>query len=214
MSDTTTDVIEAEDTATPSTGDSTEAEGASENDAPQGDVDALGDAGKKALDAMKADRNKYRDELKGLRAELDALKAAAEGREAEHTAAVEAQKAKDEAIASANLKIAKANLRAAAAGKLADPMDALTFIDASSFEVDDDGNIDEDALASAIDDLIRSKPYLAAQGKRFQGDADGGTRKEARPAQLTRDDLSRMSPEEINTARAEGRLNDLLGVTT
>lgn len=182
------------------------------NDEQPNGADALGDAGKKALDAMKADRNKYRDEVKSLRDEFAAFKAQAEGKEAEHAATVEAQRVKDEALAAANLKIAKANLRAEAAGKLADPSDALTFIDVSSFEVDDDGNTDPAAMSAAIEDLITNKPYLAAQGKRFQGDADGGARKEASQKQVTKDELSRMTPEEINTARAEGRLNDLLGV--
>lgn len=204
----------AGESAVPSTGDGTDA--IPQTDAPDpatGDESALGDAGKKALDAMKAKWKAAEAEARKVREELAAAKAAAEGREAEHQAAIEAQRVKDEALATANLKIVKANLRAAAAGKLADPSDALTFIDPSSFEVDDDGNTDEAALAAAIADLITNKPYLAAQGKRFQGDADGGARKDAIPSQLTRDDLARMTPEEINTARAEGRLNDLLGVT-
>lgn len=213
---TVTDQVE--DTAAPSTGDSTQATTAdqqteSQESATDDDGEkALGDAGKKALDAMKAKWKAAEAEAKRVRDEVAALKAAAEGREAEHAASLEAQRVKDEALAAANLKITKANLRAAAAGKLADPMDALTFIDPSQFEVDDDGNTDEAALSAAIDDLIQNKPYLAAQGKRFQGDADGGTRNEAAPKQLTREQVARMSPDEINTARAEGRLNDLLGV--
>lgn len=199
----------AEESAAPSTGDGTDATG-TETPA-TGDEAALGDAGKRALDAMKAKWKAAEAEAKAIRDELAAAKAAAEGREAEHTAALEAQRVKDEALAAANTKIAKANLRAAAAGKLADPADALTFIDVSSFEVDDDGNTNEAALTAAINDLIESKPYLAAQGKRFQGDADGGARKESRPEQITRDELSRMTSEQIVQAKKDGRLSDLLG---
>ena len=140
---------------------------------------ALGDAGKKALDAMKADRNKARDELKTLRTEFEAFKAKAEGKEAEHAAAQEAQRVKDEALAAANGRILSAEVRARAAGKLADPQDALRFIDLSEFEVGSDGEVDGDAIAAAITDLIKTKPYLAVQdGKRFRGDADAGARKE------------------------------------
>ena len=46
-----------------------------------------------------------------------------------------------------------------------------------------DGEVDGDAVASAIDKLITDEPYLAAQGTRFKGEADGGARKEP-PADL------------------------------
>lgn len=175
-------------------------------------AEALGDPGKKALDAMKADRNAAKAEAKRIADEFAAFKAQAEGKEAEYNASVEAQRVKDEALAAANDRIKRAEVRAAAAGKLNDPKDALSFLDLSTIEVNDDGEVDGDAVSAAINDLIKSKPYLAAQGKRFEGEADGGARKETGPTQLTKDDLSRMSPEEINSARAEGRLNDLLGV--
>jgi len=46
-------------------------------------------------------------------------------------------------------------------------------------EVDEDGGVDEAEIATAVDDLLRAKPYLAAaqSGKRFQGTADQGARK-------------------------------------
>jgi len=138
---------------------------------------ALGDAGKKALDAMKAERNAAREAAKTAADELAALKAQAEGREAEHKAQQEAQRVKDEALAAANERILKAEVRAAAATKLADPADALRFLNLSDFEVGADGEVDASQVAKAIDDLIKSKPYLGAQGgQRFQGSADGGAR--------------------------------------
>ena len=174
---------------------------------------ALGDAGKKALDAMKADRNKYRDELSSLRSEFSAFKAKAEGTEAEHAAAIEAQRVKDEALAAANKRILAAELRGAAKGRLADPADALTFIDLDQFEVGDDGAVDSAAIEAALDALTTNKPYLAVQdGKRFQGGADAGARKESRATQLSREELAGMSPDQIEAARKEGRLNNLMGV--
>lgn len=111
------------------------------------------------------------------RAELAALKAQVEGREAEHKATLDAQRVKDEALSAANQRILKAEVRAAAAGKLNDPQDALRFLDLSGFEVGPDGDVDGETVAAAIDDLLKNKPYLAAQGVRFQGGADGGARK-------------------------------------
>ena len=74
-------------------------------------------------------------------------------------------------------------------------------------------NVDEDEIADAISDLLKNKPYLGAQGgRRFQGTADGGARKDTSPTQLTEADLARMSPEEIVQAKTEGRFNKLLGI--
>lgn len=186
----------------------------SEQPEPETQVDGLGDAGKKAIDAMKAERNEARAAHKQAMAELEALKAAAEGREKEHQAELERKKLKDEAIAEANQRVLKAEVRAAAAGKLADPADALKFIDLSSFEVTEDGTVDAAGIADAIDVLLKDKPYLSAQGgKRFEGEADGGPRNVGgQLRQLTQSDLERMSPQEINDARKAGQLNQLLGV--
>lgn len=170
----------------------------------------------KLLSAYEAEKGKRKEQdaaLRDLRSELDALKAKAEGKEAEHAAAIEAQRVKDEALAAANARILKAEVRAAAAGKLSDPVDALKFLDLSEFEVGSDGEVDSSQIAKAIEDLISSKPYLAAQGgQRFQGSADGGARNDAtKVAQLSRDDMSRMTPDQIADAEAKGQFDDLMG---
>lgn len=77
------------------------------------------------------------------------------------------------ALAKANARIVKAELRAAASGRLSDPDDALAFIDISTIDVDDDGEVDRDALSDEIDELIKRKPHLAAQG--------GDTKKTPKP---------------------------------
>jgi hypothetical protein len=138
---------------------------------------ALGDAGKKALDAMKAERKAARDETTAAKAELAALQAKLDGKEAEHLAAQESQRVRDEALSKANDRIRKSEIKAAAKGVLQDPTDAYKYLDLEKFEVDDDGNVDETAIADALAELIKSRPYLGAQsGQRFQGSADGGAR--------------------------------------
>lgn len=197
------------DTASTDTGSATET--GTEQKA-NGDEAALGDAGKKALDAMKAKWKAAEQAAKERDAKIAELEAKVNGTEAEYQKAQEAQRVKDEALQAANRRILKAEVRAAAAGKLNDPADALAHIDLSSFEVGDDGAVDSDAIGSAISDLISKKPYLAAQGSRFEGGADGGARKDATgPTQLTREDMKRMSPEEIDRAHREGRFSTLLG---
>lgn len=145
-------------------------------EAPIEGAESLGDPGKKALDLMKAERNEAKRRAQELESLLAAEQAKAQGREAEHAAQVAAQKVRDEALAGANRRILQAEIRAAAAGKLNDPADALRYIDVSSFEVSDDGETDAAAIVAAVQDLIRTKPYLAAQAARFQGGADGGVR--------------------------------------
>lgn len=114
----------------------------------------------------------------------------------------------------ANARIVRSEIRAAAVGKLADPKDALTFLNVDDFDIGENGEVDEAEVASAIDDLLKNKPYLAAEtAKRFQGTADGGAVRDAgRPKQLTDDDLKGMTPHEIVKAKAEGQLNKLLGI--
>ena len=129
---------------------------AGDEDDPEG-ADQLGDAGKKALDAMKA-------KLKAERQRRIAAEAALADNDTADDDDKARRQAESDALAKANTRIVKAEVRAAAAGKLADPADALNFIDLGEFEVGEDGDVDQDEIADAIDDLLRRKPYLAAQG--------------------------------------------------
>ncbi len=211
MSNTTT--TEAA-TVDQSTADGAATETGAESAAVTEGATALGDAGKKALDAMKAERNEAKAAAKQAADDLAALRAQVEGKQAEFEAQKAAREVETAALAKANQRILKAEIKAASAGKLADPLDALRFLDITTFEVGEDGDVDSDAIASAIGALITDKPYLAAQGGgRFQGGADGGARNESAPAQVSREEMSRMTPEQIVQAEADGRLSDLLNRT-
>lgn len=144
--------------------------------------EALGDAGKRALDAMKTERNEERRRRREAEQELERIKAeaAAQGKPAEEQALDAARREAEQAVmARVNDRIVKAEVRAAATGKLADPTDALRFIDLSSIEVGEDGAVDGAAVADAIADLIKTKPYLATGARPAPGSADGGPRKAA-----------------------------------
>lgn len=176
---------------------------------------ALGDPGKKALDAMKAERNAAKVEARTNAAELKKLRdeLALKDKPAEEQALEAARaEATATAIKAANERILKADLRAAATGKLADPTDAHLYINLSDFDVNDDGESDSDALGDAIADLLNRKPHLAIpDARKFAGTADQGARgKESAPAQLTLHDLEKMSPAQINKARLAGLLKNVL----
>ncbi|HLR86229.1 MAG TPA: hypothetical protein VK059_14840 [Nocardioidaceae bacterium] len=160
------------------------------------------------LERKLKDARSKADRLDEVEAELAKL----QGKEQEYAEQQKAREAEQAALSKANERIVRSEIKAAAKGSLADPADAYRFLDVDQFDVDDDGNVDESAIAKAIQDLVTERPYLAAQGgKRFQGSADGGAREgSSKPSQLSRDDLSRMTPEEIDKAHREGRTTDLL----
>lgn len=194
-----------QDDDTGSGDDDQDGDGDGDDADPEG-ADQLGDKGKRALASMKGKWRSERDKRRDLERQLS-QKNQGNGDDA-------VAKATAAATATANTRIVKAEIRAAAAKKLADPRDALRFLDLEQFEVGSDGEVDADEIADAIEDLISSKPYLAAAPAkpRFQGTGDGGAaRKAGRPKQLTDRDLKNMSAEQIVKAQDEGKLDDLLG---
>ena len=187
-------------------------EAPAEAEAPIQGEEALGDPGKKALDAMKAERKAANDRAKAAEDRAAAAEAKLQGREAEHAAEQEKQRAKDEALAAANKRILAAQLKLEAKGKLADVSDALLNINLDEFDVSDEGDVDTDALSAAIDDLLARKPHLAADRRRFDGAADQGAQVPQRLTQLSAADLENMTAVEVNQARREGRLDRALGI--
>jgi hypothetical protein len=178
-----------------------------DDDADPEGADQLGDPGKRALATMKGKWRSERDKRRELEQRLAEKDGADDAEQAR-------RKAEADAMAKANSRILKAEIRAAAKGRLADPKDAMTFLDLDQFEVGEDGEIDPEEIEEAITDLLKSKPYLAAATAkpRFQGTGDGGAaRKASRPKQLTQQDLKSMTAEAIEQARIDGRLDDLMG---
>lgn len=156
----------------------------------------LGDAGKKAIDAMKSERNAAKAEAKAAREEAEALRAeiANKDKPAEEIAIEKARhEGRTEATQASNLRVLKSELKALATGKLADPTDAHLFIDLAAFDVNDGGEPDSDALAEAIDKLLLAKPHLAASTTpppRFQGGADGGAGAPPKPNETIDDAIA------------------------
>lgn len=210
MSDTTVPNTEEP----PADNDDTTAQGVEipeTDESPEG-AEALGDPGKKALDAMKAERNASRQKARELEAELTKLRLTAEDKDkTPDQAAIDAarREALAEANTAANKRILRSEIKAAAAGKLNDPADALTLLDLDQFEVSESGDVDADEIAEAISELVTRKPYLAAQGGAPKFDSGRGKTKTA--SQLTQADLRGMTSDQINAARKAGRLDSLLG---
>lgn len=117
-----------------------------------------------------------------------------------------------EATAKANTRLVAAEFRIAAAKRVKDPRIAAKLVDLTDVEVDDDGEVDPEGIAAALDALLQEYPDLAPS--RFEGTADqGGKGKASAPSQLTREDLKTMKPEAILAADKAGRLDRIKGKT-
>lgn len=198
---------EEEDEKDPALDDAGDEQDEDEKD-PEG-ADELGDKGKKALDAMKTKLRTERDRRKAAETERDQLKKPADDKDDPEQIRAEADRA---ATARANGRIVRSEVKAAAKGRLADAADALVFLDLTQFDVDGDGQVDEDDVEEAITQLLKDKPHLAAAtAKRFQGSGDGGARKgPGAVKQLGKNDLKTMTAEQIDAAREKGQLRDYL----
>ena len=157
--------------------------------------DSLGDAGKQALDRMKRNWHGERDRANAAEAKLAAK-----------------DKDLESVLSQVNQRYVRSEVKAAAKGKLSDPGDAFKFLNLSDFKVSEDGEVDGEAINTAIDDLLKKKPYLGAQRARAEGSGEGGARSgdAGNLKQLSRADLAAMTPEQILAAKDKGQLKDLL----
>lgn len=139
-----------------------------------GPADDLGDAGKRALSEERTARRQAERAAKTAAEELKALREST-ATDAEKAILKAREEGKSEALKVANGRLLKAEIKAAAAGKLADPTDAVRLLDADEF-TDDNGEVDAKKLAKAVDQLLTDKPYLAGKGHRPSGDGGNGPR--------------------------------------
>jgi hypothetical protein len=167
------------------------------DDAPPDDTDTAALKGRARTweTRSKANHRKWAAEQKratDLQAELDQLRDASRS-DAER--AIEAARRDEREKWTTQLRgqqLSNAVLRYAGS-RLADPDDALRLLRLEPSDVvGDDGKVDDDAVRAAIDDLIRTKPYLATAGRRPAAmPGDQGAR--PRP---TDDDLSKVPMDE------------------
>lgn len=81
-------------------------------------------------------------------------------------------------------RIVRTEVRALAKDYLADPEDALAFLDLKQFEVDDEGEVDRKAIERELKALAGRKPHLARRDDDDEGTVkgfDGGARRTTSP---------------------------------
>ncbi|MDT0477393.1 hypothetical protein RM863_35255 [Streptomyces sp. DSM 41014] len=218
------DDLEQDDVEVDDDGDQDDVDDGQDDDGdqdPEG-ADQLGDAGKKALDTMKGRHRAERERRKAVEAELATLKAgqskkADAGDDVVDAEAIRAQ-ARAEARAEGLRERALDRLEARAARQFANPEVARRLLSDRVDEFVDGDRVDVEAISDALEDLLRSDPYLGSEqaaqaAKRFKDSGDGGPRGKGPKGQVTEAELAGMTPSQIVAAKKEGRLNNLLGVT-
>ncbi|MBZ4319531.1 hypothetical protein [Streptomyces huiliensis] len=178
MDDTTSTVSADEPTGddqevpgTENQGERTAPEG---EQAPAGETDGHQDDDQADAETERAAREAAESRVVELEAEVSRLRranAAVKG--------VDVDALRDEVRAEFTQQLVRAEVRAAAAGRLRDPADALALVDTAGL-VAEDGTVKADAVADAVAQLVKDKPYLAADGAPAQpagwGDVGAGPR--------------------------------------
>ncbi|WP_435209571.1 hypothetical protein [Streptomyces sp. bgisy034] len=177
---------------------------------PEG-ADQLGDAGKKALDAMKAERAAAKKEAAAAKKRADDLERQVQDYQDRDKSELEkAQDAAQRATAraeAATKRAVTAEVRAAAAD-FADADDAIAFLDVASY-ANDAGEIDTEQIRTDLTSLLERKPHLRRQApepekpKGLRPDPSQGARPSSPPA-----DFRTASKDDYEAAMAK------LGVTT
>jgi len=120
----------------------------------------LGEAGERALEAMKKKERETRAKLRAAKAEIAALTAPKDGEQTPDQLRSEIEQG---VRAEFNERLVKAEVKAAAAASFADPEDAVAFLKMSDFDVDENGDVDPSDIEDALKDLLAKKPHLAKQ---------------------------------------------------
>lgn len=165
------------------------------------DDGALGDAGKRAIDAMKAERNSAKADAAAEKKRADELQAKVaefENRDKSDlekaTAAADAAAKRAEA---ATARAVRAEVKALAAESFADADDAAAFLDLAKY-TGTDGEIDTTAIQADLTALLERKPHLARPVDTPRGprpDPAQGARPPVPPADFRTADQSAFSAE-------------------
>lgn len=191
----------------PPEGDPPVADTDAETPPPEGDSQPADAVSRAELKKIRSETAALRRRTKEAEAELEKLRTE-QLSETEKAIAEARNVARQEVLGEVNQRLVAAEIRAAAAKAAAiDPDDIVKLVDTAQVAVDDQGDIV--GVDEAVAELLEAKPHLVKQpDPRFKVPADGGATNQR---QLTREDLKRMSPSQINAARKDGQLDVLLG---
>ncbi len=160
-----------------------------------GDPDALGDGGKRALEAERTARREADAKFSALQQEFDTLKAAGQT-DQEKAIALARKEASEEVLTRVQSQVRMARVEAALVGAGVEPtlLDLAARADEfTKLKVTDDGSVT--GLADAVKALKEARPALF-KAPVAPGTADGGARGSG--TGLTMEQIKGMTPDQIN----------------
>lgn len=176
----------------------------------------LGEAGEKALEAMKARAREAEKTAKAASAELEKLRKS-QMSEQERAVAQARDEGRAEASSTAAQRLAGAEIKAALATVVADADKRAEIIEDLNLSryIGEDGEPDAEKIA-ALRDRYASLTAAATPGTPPPppGVPKGARTGTGEVKQLTRQDIKTMTPEQISEARAAGQFADLFSGST
>lgn len=161
---------------------------------------------KAEYEKWKALSRKNESEAEKLRKELDKFRQA-NMTESEKALQEAMEKGRKAALSEMGTRLAEAEIKAAAANAGRKVPDGFSnFLNMTAF-IGEDGTPNGDAITA----FINSLPEATPKGPAFSQNTGIGPQGSGGVPQLTREDMARMTPQEIVKAREEGRFDFLLG---
>lgn len=159
---------------------------------------------------VKSEPPKDYDDLRAKAAKLEELEQANQSElEKAQARAEKAEQERQTAIERANARLIEAAVLAqATALKAIKPEHMHRLIDTDTVTVADDGQVT--GVEEAVKGFLEANPEYVGKTAAPPGAADQGARNGGLK-QLTREDIASMSPEQVRSALAEGRLTNVLG---
>lgn len=140
--------------------------------------------------ALAKERKLRRDAEKKARDATDALSVKDKPAD-EQAVELARREAAAEATKGLSERIVKAEVKAALGGRVNDPARVLSFIDVSDIELGDDGEVDGDAVADAVEKFLTDYPEFKSAG-RGAGSADQFSKgRQPKPEKANPNDLIR-----------------------
>ncbi|SDZ00827.1 phage scaffolding protein [Thermoactinomyces sp. DSM 45892] len=165
----------------------------------------------KYIKSLRDETKKYKDQVKDIQKQFDGFKQSIHsqlGLKTDSDLEQHIQQWKEKA----NESLLKAEVKSIATDLgIVDSDAAFALMDREGLEIAEDGSVK--GVREVLDVLVQSKPYLVKQvdqGEVMAPTKGGQAFQEGGNKRITREDLKRMKPEEVNQALASGELNHLL----
>lgn len=139
-------------------------DGADPEASPESDREGRDSSYDRQISELRRENASWRTRLRQTEAELNSLQQARSDDVESAVARAREEARRDayaEAVSAGNRRLVEGEILAAAAGaRFTDPADAVRMLNIDDFPVSDDGSVDRSNVKAAVENLVKSKPYL------------------------------------------------------